>query len=267
MSSVLARGVDDEAEALHVLAEAPAFPGLTIVSLLSHADDLDVFDVWCAKRRTRCVLKAVREDRVDDTGVMRRFRREAELVLSLTHPNIVRAYEIGEFPVPYVLEEAVTGHTLSSLYGRRPRLTKRDVLNLADHLSAALSYLHDQGILHLDLKPSNIIAECGRAKLIDFSLAHPPGRGPAGWGTDGYLAPEQDAGEEFTTASDVWGLGMVLAKAPTRRLPVEFRRLIKRCLRHAPEERPSLAEIREVVSRLLGQPTFAPGRAPVAASR
>ena len=264
MNSSQARGVDSDHERIRILADAPQFPGLTILGLLSRGDDLDVFDVWCSSRRARCVLKVVRADRVNDSGVMIRFRREAELVLSLSHPNIVRGYATGDSPLPYLLEETLTGHTLAGLVTTRRGLSRRDVLNLADQLSAALAYLHDNGVLHLDLKPSNIVAESGRAKLIDFSLAHSPGKGPAGWGTPGYLAPEQDNGGEFTTASDVWGLGMVLKEASPRRMPSEFRKVVDLCLRVNPSERPSLAEVRAGVSASLGIPELGEQPAQVA---
>lgn len=246
------RGVDGDDDRIRILADLPHFPGLTVLGLLSHGTDLDVFDVWCSARRTRCVLKVVRSGLVDHPYVIKRFRREAELLMRFSHPNIVRAYETGDLPLPYLLEEAITGHTLGALLGRRRRLGYRDLLNLADQLSAALAYVHDHGFLHLDLKPSNIIAEAGRAKLIDFSLAHEPGEGPADWGTEGYLAPEQVTGGSFTPATDVWGLGLVLDEATRRRVPVEFRRLIDGCLRPDAAHRMSLDEVRAIICVLMG---------------
>ena len=82
--------------------------------------------------------------------------------------------------------------------------------------ASALQYLHGRGVLHLDVKPSNVIASAGRAVLIDLSLR---GRRPlpAGLGTWCYLAPEQARGDELTAAADVWGLGTVLFEAATGR--------------------------------------------------
>jgi serine/threonine protein kinase len=76
-------------------------------------------------------------------------------------------------------------------------------------------------ILHLDLKPSNVIAEAGRAKLIDLSLARPPGTAPAGIGTWQYLAPEQARGGELGPPADVWGLGTVLFEIATGEAPFD----------------------------------------------
>ena len=257
MTTIWARGVESDDERIQILVSAPTFPGLQILGLLSHGDDVDVFDVWSSVRRTRCVLKAVRAECVTNRGVMVRFRRESELLLQLAHPHIVRAYEVGDTPVPYLLEETLTGNTLSSLLGRRG-LKRADLLHLTDHLTAALAYLHDQGILHLDLKPSNIVIEGGRTKLIDFNLARSPGVGPADWGTPRYFAPEQETGGMFTTATDVWGLGVVLQEAAQRRIPRAFQLLIRRSLSVNPCDRPSIAEFRSYLATALGQPHFDP---------
>ncbi|CAN5588654.1 hypothetical protein BH10ACT2_BH10ACT2_26000 [soil metagenome] len=255
MTTVWARGVESDAERLEILANAPSFPGRQILGLLSHGNDLNVFDVWCTARRARCVLKVVRPDRVAVPGVLTHFQRERDLLLRLTHPHIVRAYETGEAPLPYLLEEALCGDTLSNLLGRRG-LGWTDLLHLTDHLTSALTYLHDQDILHLDLKPSNIVAEGGRAKLIDFNLARNAAVGPADWGTPGYYAPEQETGGMFTTATDVWGLGAVLKEAARWSVPRAFRRLIRRSLSVNPSERPTLGEFRSYLATALNQPHF-----------
>lgn len=84
-----------------------------------------------------------------------------------------------------------------------------------------MHYLHANGLLHLDLKLSNIIAEAERAKVLDLSIAMPPGPGRRGRGTFEYMAPEQARGGEVSAASDVWGIGMVLFDALTGRSPWE----------------------------------------------
>jgi serine/threonine protein kinase len=118
--------------------------------------------------------------------------------------------------------ETLDGETLAHLIARHPEgLYAQELAWLGLHLSSALHYLHRRRILHLDVKPANVIAEAGRAKLIDLSLARPPGRYRAGLGTWCNLAPEQARGEELTTAADVWGLGTVLYEAAAGSAPFQ----------------------------------------------
>jgi serine/threonine protein kinase len=111
--------------------------------------------------------------------------------------------------------ETLTGSTLDHIVGSGRRLTIGEVAFLGAHLSSALRYLHTQGVLHLDVKPGNIIVGGGRARLIDLSLAQAPGLVPAGRGTPSYLSPEQGVGGLVSAASDVWGLGLTLFVAAT----------------------------------------------------
>jgi eukaryotic-like serine/threonine-protein kinase len=95
------------------------------------------------------------------------------------------------------------------------------VTYLGLHLCSAMHYLHGHNILHLDLKPSNIVSERGLAKVLDLSIARKPGRGIPGAGTRNYMAPEQARGGYVSAASDVWGIGAVLFEAVTGEVPFE----------------------------------------------
>ncbi len=115
-----------------------------------------------------------------------------------------------------VVMETLAGETLGHMIEvREVELSAPELAQLGLHLASAVRYLHRHGILHLDLKPSNIIAECGRAKLIDLSVARPPGPAHGGVGTFFYMAPEQVRGGELGPAADVWGIGVVLFEAAT----------------------------------------------------
>ena len=142
--------------------------------------------------------------------------REGRLLGKLTHPHIVRLYETLEEPHPILILETLTGETLSYIIDTSyRRLPLSSVVNLGLHLCSAMHYLHAHGILHLDLKPSNIVSERGLAKILDLSIARPPGRGKKGAGTKQYMAPEQVRGERVGPATDVWGIGAVLYEAAT----------------------------------------------------
>jgi eukaryotic-like serine/threonine-protein kinase len=147
--------------------------------------------------------------------VARRLLDEGRLLCELTHPHIVRAYEVIEEPVPMVVMETLSGETLGHMIDCEAQLSAAELAQLGLHLCSAIRYLHGHGILHLDLKPSNVIAECGRAKLIDLSVARPPGPAHAGIGTHYYLSPEQARGGDLGPPADVWGIGAVLFEAAT----------------------------------------------------
>jgi serine/threonine protein kinase len=190
--------------------------GYRALEHLRRGHDLDVYDVWSEERACRCVIKAVRPDRLDRDGPRERLLAEGCLLQRLTHPHVVRAYEVIEDPVPMVVMETLAGETLGHMIDERQvELSVPELAQLGLHLCSAIGYLHGHGVLHLDLKPSNVIAECGRAKLIDLSVARPPGPAHPGIGTHWYMSPEQARGGELSAAADVWGIGAVLFEAAT----------------------------------------------------
>ncbi len=198
-------------------------PGYEVVEHLSRGRSLDVYDTWSHERRCRVVAKTLRPDRADDERARRRLLREGRLLRRLAHPHIVRAYETVPGPAPVVVLETLTGATLACLLDESSDawLPLDQLGFLGVQLCSALGYLHRHGFLHLDLKPTNIVAQDGGAKVIDLSIARRPGRARPGVGTSGYMAPEQVVGEDLTPAADVWGIGVVLFEAATGHEPFE----------------------------------------------
>jgi serine/threonine protein kinase len=191
-------------------------PELHVLELLRRGRALDVYAVWSAERACVCVAKVARPDRSDDDNVRRRLRTEGRLLLSLTHPHLVRAYELVEEPALVLVLETLVGERLDDLLARLPRRPPaRELGYLGLQLASALRYLHRHGHLLLDVKPDNVLIDGGLVRVIDLSLARPPGRAAPGIGTRDYLAPEQALGEPLTTATDVWGLGVTLYEAAT----------------------------------------------------
>ncbi|ARF58526.1 serine/threonine-protein kinase [Streptomyces gilvosporeus] len=183
---------------------------------------LDLYDAWSRERECRCVVKVLRPDRRDDLRLREQLLQEGRWLAAFTHPHLVRAYETGETPQPFVVLETLTGETLAHLIDRRRRrLAAADLALLGLHLCSAVHYLHGKDLLHLDLKPSNIVIGCRRAKVLDLSIARPPGPAPPGIGTLCYLAPEQARGGILTPAADVWGIGITLYEAATGDVPFD----------------------------------------------
>jgi serine/threonine protein kinase len=249
---------------------------LVVLEHLSRNEVMDVYDVWDAGRYCRCVAKALRPDCERSRRDRNRLAREGELLAHFTHPHLVRAYETRRRGRLVVVLETLPGETLSHLLAqRRTRLPGAEVAILGLHVGSATRYLHRQGWLHLDLKPSNVIVDAGLAKLIDLSLVRPPGPQRAGVGTRPYLSPEQARGGDLGPAADVWGLGALLfetacgeppfvstdgdvypqlrRRAPAtrvlRRLAPELATLIDACLEPAPGDRPAIDACLDVLDR------------------
>jgi serine/threonine protein kinase len=197
-------------------------PGYRVIEHLSRNRVLDVYDVWNEERACRCAAKALRPDRRFDLRAQRRLVREGRLLKRLTHPHIVRAYELLLRPSPIVILETLSGETLAHMLARsRRRLPLREIAALGIHLCSAIHYLHGHRFLHLDLKPSNIVSDRGHAKVLDLSIARRPGSLRKPIGSRPYMAPEQCRAGAVSEATDAWGVGAVLYEAATGKRPFE----------------------------------------------
>ena len=223
----------------------PLPPGYRVVAQLSSNQALDVYDVFSEERGCRCVAKVVRPDRTDARS-RERLVREGEVLLGLTHPHIVRAYELVREPEPVLILETLSGMTLGRLLDDSGPLQAPDAAELGLQLCSAAGYLHRRGWLHLDLKPDNIVVQGGIAKVLDLSLTRPPGPVSGGLGTRGYSSPEQRRGGVVGPAADVWGIGAVLRAAAE---PGALDDVIAACLRADSAERPSLAGLERALRR------------------
>ena len=254
-------------------------PGYEVIAHLHRSNNFDVYDAWSEERVSRCIAKTPIPDFLEDKELTRGLFREGRLLTKLTHPHIVRVYETIREPRPTLILETLTGATLAYLIDTSSRrLPLKDIAHLGLHLSSAVQYLHRHNILHLDLKPSNIVSECQRAKILDLSIARPPGRDEKDAGTRNYMAPEQARGDYLGPAADVWGIGAVLFEAATgelpfdahededryeqlerraepvrsyRRVPAAFDDLVRSCLEPKPVLRPTVGELADTLNKLI----------------
>ncbi len=199
-------------------------PGYRLLGVIAEGPDFVTYDAWSERRFARCVVKTIAPGRESSTTLPARLLREGRLLRRLSHPHLVRAYEVVTAPAPAVVLETLAGHTLRSALRERGRpLSSGDLMLLGSQLGSALAYLHEHRQLHLDLKPRNIVIDGFRAKLLDLSLGQASGRVKPGHGTASYLSPEQAMGGRVTAATDVWGLGIVLYEAATQTSPFSSR--------------------------------------------
>ena len=201
-------------------------PGRTVLKPIGGGTAYEVMLVFDDHLFSVMVAKVVRPNMLEDDGVMRGLRREAEALQRLAHPGLIRGFDaVLDPPYPHVLIEHLEGPTLRRLITRHGPLPQEQLLPLALHVASVLHYLAEEEIVHLDVKPDNIIMGVP-PRLIDLSVARPFERArriEGAIGTDPYMAPEQCGAPELRGmiggATDVWGLGATLHHAVSGRVP------------------------------------------------
>ncbi len=198
-------------------------------------------------------IKFVHRDRCDD-DLLRRFRRERQLLAALEHPNIARLLDAAELPdgTPYVVMEFVDGEPITR-YCERHGLGLRPRIELFRRACSAVAEAHRKLVVHCDLKPGNLlVGPGGEPKLLDFGIAKPLGvvsdestRTAQRYFSPLYAAPEQLSGTATGVACDVYGLGLLLYELLAGRRPFDFRDLsagqIERLVLETPPPAPSVA--------------------------
>src|ERR671938_475975 len=185
-------------------------------------------------------LKILHLHFTEDEQYVERFRREARAVASLSHPNIVTILDRGE-------DE---GHTLAEVLHEEGRLPVRRALEIAIQVARGLGFAHEQGLIHRDVKPQNVILNGdGRAKVTDFGIARSLDvqgvtQSGAVLGTSNYIAPEQASGRPVDQTTDVYSLGVVLYELLTGEVPFPGESFVAVAMQHVSEPPPSLLEVR-----------------------
>jgi hypothetical protein len=160
-------------------------------------------------------LKFLPDEAARDQGLLERFKNEVRIARRVSHPNVCRVYDVGDVEGhTFFTMEYVDGEDLASLLRRIGRLPEDKALDIARQLCAGLAAAHAKGVLHRDLKPANIMLD-GRGQVVvtDFGLAGIADQiqgNDVRSGTPAYMAPEQLAGQEVSTRSDIYSLGLVL---------------------------------------------------------
>jgi serine/threonine-protein kinase len=199
-------------------------PGRSALRRLGGGKQYEAYLAWDEELLALVVVKVLRPHLNGDARALEALIREAELLDRLNHPVVVRTFgSVLQGERPHLVLEFLEGGRLSRLIRKFGKLELEQLLPLALQVCSALHYLARREIVHLDVKPSNIIMGAP-PRLIDFSVARDWARArsiTSPVGTDAYMSPEQcDPGRaEIGTAADVWGLGATLFHAVTGRPP------------------------------------------------
>jgi serine/threonine-protein kinase len=203
----------------------PVVADCTAIRRLGGGRAYEAYEAFDHRRLVTVVVKLVRPHLVNDEPTLRGLEREVAMLGRLNHPVIVRGFHAHiDSDRPYVALEYLPGPRLSTLLRRHGPLPLNQLLPLAVDVSSALHYMHSCEVVHLDVKPSNLIMDA-TPRLIDLSIARDVAAAAAldhVVGTDRYMAPEQckpQALGQPCPASDVWGLGATLYEAVSGRRP------------------------------------------------
>ena len=192
-------------------------------------------------------VKVLRGDLAGDEKFVRRFKREAISASSLTHPNIVEMYDVGEDNGNnFIVMEYIDGRTLKSLVKKRGALTLPEVIDIMLQLTSAIACAHESYIIHRDIKPQNVmILDDGIVKITDFGIAIASNAADltqtnSVMGSVHYLPPEQANGEGATIKSDVYSLGILMYELLTGSVPFKGENAVEIALKQMKEEIPSV---------------------------
>ena len=199
-------------------------------------------------------IKILRGDLSSDEKFVRRFQREALSASSLSHPNIVEMYDVGEDNgTYYIVMEYVEGMTLKQLIKKRGSLSLSEAIDIMLQITDGIKEAHDSYIIHRDLKPQNIlIKENGEVKITDFGIAMALNstqltQTNSVMGSVHYLPPEQASGKGATIKSDIYSMGILFYELLTGKLPFKGDNAVEIALKHMKNDIPSVREINDSI--------------------
>lgn len=209
-----------------------------------------VYEGFDPSQQRRVALKTIHQDLL--TGrhgqeILVRFRREAQAWGAFLHRNIVAIYEYNEAQeTPFIALELVQGKKLKEYTGKKKRLEFPQIVKVLSQILDAIGYIHDKGMIHLDLKPANIILlEDNQVKVTDFGIAQVTNcrdiQTGAITGTPSYMSPEQFMGQRLDKRADLFSVGVILYELLTKEKPFPGHKVltIMRRVLNTPHKKPS----------------------------
>lgn len=201
-----------------------------------------VYKAKCKLLNRNVAVKILRDEFANDAEFIKRFQVEAQAAASLSHPNIVSIYDVGEENgLHYIVMELIEGKTLKEIITEKGRLPWKDAVKIAMQIASGLEQAHKNHIIHRDIKPHNIImTKDGNAKVTDFGIAKAVSNSTINAfgstvGSVHYFSPEHARGGYTDEKSDIYSLGVVLYEMLTGKLPFDAETPVSVALKHIQE--------------------------------
>jgi serine/threonine-protein kinase len=188
-------------------------------------------------------VKILKEEFSGDLAFVGKFRTEAMAAASLSHPNIVNIYDVGQHDdIYYIVMEYVEGKTLKEIIAEQAPLAVERAIDIAVMICDGIGHAHEKGIIHRDIKPHNIlVTKSGMVKVADFGIAQAISKKTITFGGNivgsvHYISPEQAKGEPISPATDIYSLGCVLYEMLTGKIPFDAESPVTVALKHIHDE-------------------------------
>lgn len=197
----------------------------------------DVYKALCHKLKRQVAIKVLKEEFSSDSGFVSKFKMEAQAAARLSHPNIVNVYDVvDEGTLHYIVMELIEGITLKNYILKKGCLDSKEAVGIAIQVAQGIAAAHEQGIVHRDIKPQNIIiARDGKVKVADFGIARAASTqtlSATAMGSVHYISPEQARGGYSDARSDIYSLGITMYEMAAGRVPFEGENTVTVALAH-----------------------------------
>ena len=229
-----------------------------IIRTIGHGGMADVYLARDTILNREVAIKILRGELNNDAVSLIRFKREAAAISNLSHPNIVQIYDVGEESGrQYIVMEYIHGKTLKKLISERGALYKEESVSIMKQLISAVASACQQGIIHRDIKPQNVlIKDDGTVKITDFGIALAQDaiqltQQDSVMGSVHYLAPELARGEVATPQSDIYSLGIVFFELLTGEVPFRGDTAVQIAMKHIQEDIPSVLKFNPTLPQSL----------------
>ena len=215
-----------------------------IINRIGSGGMANVYKARDHKLNRYVAVKVLKQEFRNDKAFLSKFRVEAQAAAGLAHSNIVNVYDVGEDRgTSFIVMELVEGITLKTYIGKKGKLSVREATSIALQVAAGLEAAHNNGIVHRDVKPQNIIISMdGKAKIADFGIARAANSdtiSSSAMGSVHYCAPEQTRGGYSDAKSDIYSMGITMFEMLTGRVPFDGDSTVEVALKHLQEEIPS----------------------------